>query len=115
MQRITGPLECHDPVAYEQWQRQRSPACVIARRADRDRPIDEQTETGVSARAAQAECRPWAAMKINLQSRDDADTECQHADPHEGGAHAGFTCQPRSEERRVGKECVSTGSTRWSP
>src|SRR3546814_12028583 len=22
---------------------------------------------------------------------------------------------PRSEERRVGKECVSTGSSRWSP
>src|SRR3546814_12742447 len=98
MQRITGPLECHDPVAYEQWQRQRSPACVIARRADRDRPIDEQTETGVSARAAQAECRPWAAMKINLQSRDDADTECQ-----------------RSEERRVGKECVSTCRSRGKP
>src|SRR3546814_15366725 len=23
--------------------------------------------------------------------------------------------QPRSEERRVGKECVSTGRSRWSP
>src|SRR3546814_12163905 len=23
--------------------------------------------------------------------------------------------EPRSEERRVGKECVSTGRTRWSP
>src|SRR3546814_18676140 len=25
------------------------------------------------------------------------------------------TCCDRSEERRVGKECVSTGRTRWSP
>src|SRR3546814_16603276 len=24
-------------------------------------------------------------------------------------------CRPRSEERRVGKECVSTCSSRWSP
>src|SRR3546814_15206455 len=24
-------------------------------------------------------------------------------------------CNERSEERRVGKECVSTGSSRWSP
>src|SRR3546814_12045960 len=27
-----------------------------------------------------------------------------------------IACEPgRSEERRVGKECVSTGRTRWSP
>src|SRR3546814_3960023 len=30
----------------------------------------------------------------------------------EGAAHAR---RPRSEERRVGKECVSTCSSRWSP
>src|SRR3546814_12274898 len=36
------------------------------------------------------------------------------ADPARiGAAHAGFTM--RSEERRVGKECVSTCSSRWSP
>src|SRR3546814_5808573 len=35
--------------------------------------------------------------------------------------HAGFTvyaavgCDERSEERRVGKECVSTCRSRWSP
>src|SRR3546814_12401148 len=27
----------------------------------------------------------------------------------------GWLCQARSEERRVGKECVSTCSSRWSP
>src|SRR3546814_11309152 len=26
-----------------------------------------------------------------------------------------FLCDPRSEERRVGKECVSTCRSRWSP
>src|SRR3546814_13952980 len=39
------------------------------------------------------------------------------------GYRAAFTCpslwngagKSRSEERRVGKECVSTGSSRWSP
>src|SRR3546814_5564009 len=28
---------------------------------------------------------------------------------------AGMTFDPRSEERRVGKECVSTCRSRWSP
>src|SRR3546814_3399657 len=28
---------------------------------------------------------------------------------------AGCTAHPRSEERRVGKECVSTCRSRWSP
>src|SRR3546814_11948364 len=33
-----------------------------------------------------------------------------------GGMVANNSCGPhRSEERRVGKECVSTGSSRWSP
>src|SRR3546814_16743851 len=31
-----------------------------------------------------------------------------------GAAHGGGCCG-RSEERRVGKECVSTGRSRWSP
>src|SRR3546814_18035108 len=29
--------------------------------------------------------------------------------------HSGPTCAVRSEERRVGKECVSTCRSRWSP
>src|SRR3546814_3055944 len=32
-----------------------------------------------------------------------------------GGETAGTTLQRRSEERRVGKECVSTCRSRWSP
>src|SRR3546814_15690289 len=31
------------------------------------------------------------------------------------GCAACTTIGPRSEERRVGKECVSTGRSRWSP
>src|SRR3546814_6493204 len=48
-----------------------------------------------------------------------------HADDDTGGVHLiddtaapgrdGGTGITRSEERRVGKECVSTCSTRWSP
>src|SRR3546814_14643359 len=32
-----------------------------------------------------------------------------------GGGAAGFAAAQRSEERRVGKECVSTCRSRWSP
>src|SRR3546814_7408783 len=31
------------------------------------------------------------------------------------GLDPGFTAKARSEERRVGKECVSTCRSRWSP
>src|SRR3546814_19743620 len=40
------------------------------------------------------------------------------ADPEGGGivgATAGLSAKYRSEERRVGKECVSTCRSRWSP
>src|SRR3546814_3714868 len=35
--------------------------------------------------------------------------------PDEGGVAAGRRPADRSEERRVGKECVSTCRSRWSP
>src|SRR3546814_14801289 len=40
----------------------------------------------------------------------------QHSD-NDGSSHTGSCCVVgcRSEERRVGKECVSTCSSRWSP
>src|SRR3546814_2944414 len=39
-----------------------------------------------------------------------------HADRHERERmHRLVDAQPSSEERRVGKECVSTCRTRWSP
>src|SRR3546814_15842769 len=39
-----------------------------------------------------------------------------HDTQREEIARGGVRCPPpRSEERRVGKECVSTGRSRWSP
>src|SRR3546814_13144868 len=40
--------------------------------------------------------------------------QCIHPDRAYEDAVAGVTSK-RSEERRVGKECVSTGRSRWSP
>src|SRR3546814_12372316 len=34
---------------------------------------------------------------------------------YEGAGHATNKDRPRSEERRVGKECVSTCRSRWAP
>src|SRR3546814_18377873 len=46
----------------------------------------------------------------------DAPVLPQAATAPRGCAPASGTCPPsRSEERRVGKECVSTCSSRWSP
>src|SRR3546814_14555410 len=39
--------------------------------------------------------------------------ECRARPVHKGLFYFGHTT--RSEERRVGKECVSTGRSRWSP
>src|SRR3546814_12426307 len=54
----------------------------------------------------------YAASKISLASGQGRNATLA------GGPIAG--CEPlhqaqRSEERRVGKECVSTGRSRWSP
>src|SRR3546814_6052621 len=38
-----------------------------------------------------------------------------HEDPRPFIAVAEFLCEQRSEERSVGKECVSTCRSRWSP
>src|SRR3546814_4065639 len=39
----------------------------------------------------------------------------RQADAAEGRGGGGTVGRARSEERRVGKECVSTGRSRWSP
>src|SRR3546814_14451023 len=48
-------------------------------------------------------CRPTGADVADLHGR----TAALHL--------SGGTCEQRSEERRVGKECVSTCRSRWSP
>src|SRR3546814_6209285 len=61
-----------------------------------------------------ADCSAAAARcRIHFQTSADfpgdiRDSLCQ-ARP------SGYSAMPRSEERRVGKECVSTCRSRWSP
>src|SRR3546814_2172795 len=51
------------------------------------------------------------ALPISLGERDPVLYEVGRAEPEQRGGEA----QSRSEERRVGKECVSTCRSRWSP
>src|SRR3546814_19434248 len=41
--------------------------------------------------------------------------QCRHLDDGCGQVERGLDDRGRSEERRVGKECVSKGRSRWSP
>src|SRR3546814_14725987 len=50
-------------------------------------------------------------FRVDLPGAGLADDEVRAA-LHAGGVAHGLA---RSEERRVGKECVSTGKSRWSP
>src|SRR3546814_13724145 len=51
--------------------------------------------------------------------KDDGEVSGNHAENITSGPNAidggAFANTARSEERRVGKECVSTGRSRWSP
>src|SRR3546814_16163330 len=49
------------------------------------------------------------------RERNKVDRETDHDEPEVPGDCARPWPGPRSEERRVGKECVSTCSSRWSP
>src|SRR3546814_6017273 len=56
---------------------------------------------------------------VNLMGRDSFATSCRWAagsvSDHSAPADASSSESDRSEERRVGKECVSTCRSRWSP
>src|SRR3546814_2457959 len=62
-------------------------------------------------------------MRISDWSSDvcssDLTLPCNRPEPGLRGCQSGlgssFFSSPRSEERRVGKECVSTCRSRWSP
>src|SRR3546814_11384018 len=60
-----------------------------------------------SARARQASRRSWPFSLSAGETSIFADHRC--------GWQAAETKEGRSEERRVGKECVSTCRSRWSP
>src|SRR3546814_2167883 len=51
-----------------------------------------------------------AARLVRIEHVEVAAVDTRHA-----GDHRRFTMAGRSEERRVGKECVSTCRSRWSP
>src|SRR3546814_15766550 len=71
---------------------------VVAYRAERQRLKDEAAE---AARAKLAQARFWENEKGEGQIGE--------------SQSSGNTRPARSEERRVGKECDSTGNTRWPP
>src|SRR3546814_11676113 len=56
--------------------------------------------------------RQWRAFLAEI-GREDVTREPWFADPRQRPAH--IDALYRSEERRVGKECDSTGRSRWSP
>src|SRR3546814_7277841 len=58
-----------------------------------------------------AQCGDQPGLDVFLENRHE-DEQAPHAedDGRDGGQHL-----DRSEERRVGKECVSTCRSRWSP
>src|SRR3546814_15619473 len=53
------------------------------------------------------------ALQIHLRAERDNYLAQTQSDPL--GAYLAQSRNPRSEERRVGKECVSTCRSRWSP
>src|SRR3546814_7479912 len=62
--------------------------------------VDDRLKAERAARAGERGCNPFRKV---LKLRQSA-----------GHAFFDFACAHRSEERRVGKECVSTGRSRWS-
>src|SRR3546814_1699529 len=59
-------------------------------------------------------CHHLGAVVLRAAHHEDDVEHLHGVDDHVGGDH-GDGGKDRSEDRRVGKECVSTCSTRWSP
>src|SRR3546814_18079130 len=58
---------------------------------------------------------PFAPIVAALMPNGPGGPFCQSAaSPNDGGVYSGASVG-RSEERRVGKECVSTCRSRWAP
>src|SRR3546814_19576711 len=74
--------------------------------------------TGLDAAAIPAEVRAeavrtfvnWVGCAVGGATHETADRALAAVEPFSGPRKA-----PRSEERRVGKECVSTCKSRWPP
>src|SRR3546814_14267738 len=91
----------------------RGAAELHAERRDDERPIDEdrmrhhRVDEGVVVETfvAEAEVREGRSLFAQQRTRGDAGAPDKLLKQ----------CARRSEERRVGKECVSTCRSRWSP
>src|SRR3546814_3540139 len=59
------------------------------------------------------ECKKFSELAFHVE-RDQAEITA-HAMINVNNWRAGIQFRERSEERRVGKECVSTCRSRWSP
>src|SRR3546814_18255427 len=58
----------------------------------------------------------FVADLVSISARPPPNPRCGHpGDPRGVGYRIDADTQQRSEERRVGKECVSTCRSRWSP
>src|SRR3546814_13501386 len=69
---------------------------------------------GEDARSGDAPAKSDHAQQLIANAEDEpAETTGQHQQ-HEENPDTARECL-RSEERRVGKECVSPGRSRWSP
>src|SRR3546814_16100032 len=97
----------------------------LSKRAGRSRQEEHRAHAhrpgGVQERLPRCDARDAVRAAAGVRADAQAGLRLQAAAVH--GAFAGGTAQPRipvpdaarSEERRVGKECVSTCRSRWSP
>src|SRR3546814_15373445 len=77
--------------------------------------VDEQMARDVGSLMNEAPIRKVSVLaKPNLESRDH-DGAMWRVDFADAENRSAYVSLDRSEERRVGKECVSTCRSRWSP
>src|SRR3546814_13701836 len=82
---------------------------------DGDRVLYEANDEATVVPASLTKLLTAAAALEGLGADARLRTEVRAAAPPVDGVVAGDLWLVRSEERRVGKECVSTGISRWSP
>src|SRR3546814_14802025 len=82
---------------------------------DPDGPVDALRWTLVAAPAGATLSETGLLTWFAADGDATADFRVRVADAEGAVAEGTFTVTVRSEERRVGKECVSTCISRWSP
>ena len=110
--RGVKPEEIDEVIALDKKRREllQQTETMKAQRNEASKKIGEAKRNGESADAAIKETRELGDKIKEL----DAEVEANNAELHDKMAHLP-NVPHRSEERRVGKECVSTCRSRWSP